>query len=75
MRLMAGPFSGNKIDINSGQALLFSFEYNLLPNLISNYNHYMDRALMYKNSLSKGKTDIHVHWTTRPKVCLVCNIQ
>ena len=27
-----------------GQALLFSFEYNLLPNLISNFNHYMDRA-------------------------------
>ena len=23
---------------------LFSFEYNLLPNLISNFNHYMDRA-------------------------------
>ena len=44
MRLMAGPFSGNKIDINSGQALLFSFEYNLLPNLISNFNHYMGRA-------------------------------
>ena len=28
------------------QALLFSFEYNLLPNLISNFNHYMDRALV-----------------------------
>ena len=30
-----------------GQALLFSFEYNLLPNLISKFNHhlhYMDRA-------------------------------
>ena len=27
------------------QALLFSFEYNLLPNLISDFNHYMDRAL------------------------------
>ena len=27
-----------------GQAFLFSFEYNLLANLISNFNHYMDRA-------------------------------
>ena len=27
-----------------GQAILFSFEYNMLPNLISNFNHYMDRA-------------------------------
>ena len=27
------------------QAVLFSFENNLLPNLISNFNHYMDRAL------------------------------
>ena len=30
-----------------GKALLFSFEYNLLPNLISKFNHYMDRAYMY----------------------------
>ena len=30
-----------------GQALLFSFEYNLLPNLISNFNQYMDRALVF----------------------------
>ena len=30
-----------------GQALLFSFEYNMLPNLISNFNHYMDRALLW----------------------------
>ena len=29
-----------------GQALPFSFEYNLLPSLILNFNHYMDRALM-----------------------------
>ena len=29
-----------------GQALLFSFEYNLLPDLISNFNHYMDRAIV-----------------------------
>ena len=35
-----------------GQALLFSFEYNMLPNLISNLNHYMDRAL------GAGKADI-----------------
>ena len=28
-----------------GEPGLFSFEYNLLPNLISNFNHYMDRAL------------------------------
>ena len=27
-----------------GQALLFSSEYNLLPNLISNFSHYMDRT-------------------------------
>ena len=27
-----------------GQALLLSFEYNLLPNVISNFNNYMDRA-------------------------------
>jgi hypothetical protein len=31
-----------------GQALLFSFEYNLLPNLISNFNHYMYRALVFR---------------------------
>ena len=53
-RLMPGPCSGKKFDINfgnklyskeKGQALLFSFEYNLLANLISNFNHYyMDRA-------------------------------
>jgi hypothetical protein len=56
---MPGPCSGkNLISIlvtdyikkRRGQALLsspllFSFEYNLLPNLISNFNHYMDRAL------------------------------
>ena len=28
-----------------GQALFFSFEYNLLPNLISNFYHYMDQAI------------------------------
>ena len=27
---------------SGGQALLFSFEYDLLPNLISNFNHYLD---------------------------------
>jgi hypothetical protein len=46
---MPGPCSGkNLISIlitdyiqeRRGQALLFSFEYNLLPN----FNHYMDRA-------------------------------
>ena len=51
--LMPGPCSGkNLISIlvtdfiqkRRGQALLFSFEYNLLPNLITNFNHYMDRA-------------------------------
>ena len=50
---MPGPCSGKKlisilvtdyIQKRRGQALLFSFEYNLLPNLISNFNHYMDRA-------------------------------
>ena len=49
--LMPGPCSGNffisilvtyYIQKRIGQALLFSFEYNLLPNLISNFNHYMD---------------------------------
>ena len=30
-----------------GQTLLFSFEYNLLPNLISNFNHYMDKARIF----------------------------
>ena len=52
--LIPGPCSGKKFDINFGnrlhifkrkEALLFSFEYNLLPNLISNFNHYMDMAL------------------------------
>ena len=51
---MPGPCSGkNLISIlvtdyiqkRRGQALHFSFEYNLLPILISNFNHYMDRAL------------------------------
>jgi hypothetical protein len=28
------------------QDLLFSFEYNLLTNLISNFNRYMDRAIL-----------------------------
>jgi hypothetical protein len=32
------------------QALFFSFEYNLLPDLISNFNHYMDRAIGYRLS-------------------------
>ena len=50
---MHGPCSGkNLISIlvtdhiqkRRGQAFLFSFEYNLLANLISNFNHYMDRA-------------------------------
>ena len=36
-----------------GQALPFSLEYNLLPNLISNFNHYMDRAYV---SLKKGSS-------------------
>ena len=47
---MPGPCSGkNLISIflidyiqkRRCQALLFSFEYNLLPNLISNFNHYI----------------------------------
>ena len=29
-----------------GQALVFSFEYNLLPNLILNFNQYMDINVM-----------------------------
>jgi hypothetical protein len=33
-----------KIRGEQGEPDLFSFEYNLLPNLISNFNHYMDRA-------------------------------
>ena len=51
-KLMPYPCSHFYFDINfniryyiqkrRGQALLFSFEYNLLPNLISNFNHYMD---------------------------------
>jgi hypothetical protein len=49
---MPGPCSGKNlitvlvtdyIQKRRGQALLFSFEYNLLPNLISNFNQYMDR--------------------------------
>jgi hypothetical protein len=35
------------IQKRTGQALLFSFEYNLLQNLISNFNHYMDRAWVH----------------------------
>ena len=46
--LMPGPCSGkNLISINrlySKEKRPGSFEYNLLPNLISNFNHYMDRA-------------------------------
>ena len=50
--IMPGPFSNkNLISIRldyiqkrRGTALFFSFEYNLLPNLISNFNHYMDSA-------------------------------
>ena len=37
-----------------GQALLFYFEYNLLPKLISNFNHYMDRALGNYGFMSSG---------------------
>ena len=51
--LMPGPCSvKNLISIlvtdyiqkRRGQALLFSFEYDLLPKLISNFNHYLDRT-------------------------------
>ena len=35
------------IQKRTGQALLFSFEYNLLQNLISNFNHYIDRAWVH----------------------------
>ena len=54
MGLMPGPCSGKNlipilatdyIQKRKDQALLFSFEYNLLPNLIANLKHYMDRAL------------------------------
>ena len=47
---MLCPCSGNKFEINfgnrlyskrRGQALLFPFVYNLLPNLMSNCNHYV----------------------------------
>ena len=38
------------IQKSRGQTLLFSFEYNLLPNLISNFNHYMDRAYVVKSN-------------------------
>ena len=53
LTIMPYPCSGKKFDINFGNrlyskekrpALLFSFEYNLLPKLISSFNHYMDRA-------------------------------
>jgi hypothetical protein len=52
---MPGPCSG-KIFISIlvtdciQKALLFSFEYNLVPTLISNFNHYMDTALMYEKT-------------------------
>ena len=55
---MPGPCSGkhlisilvtNYIQKRRDQALLFSFEYNLLPNFISNFNHYMDRAFEQEN--------------------------
>ena len=50
---MPGPCSGKSlisilvtdyIQKRRGQAHLFSFEYNLLPNLLSNFNYYMDSA-------------------------------
>ena len=34
------------IQKRKGEPGLFSFEYNLLPKLISNFNQYMDRALL-----------------------------
>jgi hypothetical protein len=51
---MEGPCSGklmisvlvtDYIQKRRGQALLFFFEYNLLANLLSNFNHYIYRAL------------------------------
>ena len=66
--LMPGPFSGkNLISIlvtdyiqkRRGQALLFSFKYNMLPNLISNFNHYMDRALKY---ILVSKSAVRIKW-------------
>ena len=62
---MPGPCSGkNLISIlvtdyiqkRRGQALLFSFEYNLLPNLISDFNHCMDRALIWIRSETLAET-------------------
>ena len=53
--LMPGPCSGEKlisilvtdyIHKRRGQALLLCFEYNLLPNLILNFNQYMDINVM-----------------------------
>ena len=50
---MPGPCSGKKlvsiavtdyIQKLTGQALLFSFEYNLLPNFMADFNLYMDQA-------------------------------
>ena len=67
--LMPGPCSGNNlisilvtdyIQKRRGQALLFSFEYNLLPNLISNLNHYMDRASEYSDHLTLSKKSCHL---------------
>ena len=51
-----------------GQALLFSFEYNLLPNLISNFNHYMDRAWVTVDTrLTIGLLILNMYlpWTSR----------
>ena len=54
-----------------GEPGLFSFEYNILPILISNFYHYMDRALTYQIYLHrcmKMKLDFRIFLTLR---CLV----
>ena len=58
-KLMPGSCSGKNIILiltdyiqkRRAQALLFSFEYNLLPNLTWNFNYYLDRALIWLSFL------------------------
>ena len=66
---MPGPCIGKNLISNlvtdyirkrRDQELLFSFEYNLLPNLVSNFNHYMDQATGWGSNLPKRQ----IYYTT-----------
>jgi hypothetical protein len=69
---MPGPCSGkilvtDYIKKRRGQALLFSFEYNLLIK-ISDFNHYMDRATVPLCECSRFLGIIHLCNST---VCII----